>query len=103
MTSNQNPLNPIFETMQFHESAAVQVAVQKIEMIRDNPAGLESSNFFGTGAEHFRRAIENGRGLVRMEKVAGHHVAAEQQIMFGTIEATVAHRVTGEMNHFQPA
>ena len=38
-----------------------------------------------------------------IKKVAGHHVATEQQIMFGTIEAAVTNCVTGEMNHFQPA
>ena len=64
---------------------------------------LEVADFPGTRGEVFRNAVQNRRGLVGIEEVAGKHVAAEQKVEFPTEETAVAHGVAGEMNHLQAA
>jgi len=79
----------------------VEVAVQKIEVAGEQPAGFELADFFGAASDFFRGAVEDGRGAVRVEEVAGHHVAAKEQIVFGAVKPAMAERVTRQMHDLQ--
>ena len=76
-------------------------AAQKIVVARHHPARLEPPDFFGAGGNQFRRAVQDRRWTVDVEKIAGEHVAAEQQIMLCAEKSAVAERVARQMHHLQ--
>ena len=94
---------PILEAIQLRKSSPVQIAVQVVEVAGDNPARGQLPDFLRTGGEVFRHAVQNRRGPVGVEEVAGKHVAAEEQVEFPAEESAVADSVAGQMNHLQTA
>jgi hypothetical protein len=53
-------LFPVGETIEFGEAAAVEVAIQEVEIAGQNPMRLEPADFFGAGIYFFRGAVQDG-------------------------------------------
>lgn len=54
-------------------------------MAGHNPARIQAAHFLDAFDQPLRRAVQNHGRLVDVEKVAGKHVTAEEQIMLRAV------------------
>lgn len=81
----------------------MKFAIQKIVVTRNDQTWREAAYFFNARRKFGGATVQDGPWFVDVEKVTGHHVAAEKKIVLGAVKPAVTPRVARQMDHAQPA
>lgn len=81
------------------EPPAMKNAIGDVVVIRKDEPGFHFGDSPQTGGKMNRTTVEDGRGKMNIEKVAGEEIPGEQQVVFLAVKAAVSPGMAGKMDH----